>query len=107
MYNPEEQKALSFWDKIDTPLVGFVIGWMVPAITFIVLYLTQYKHLEFGYFLEISSMKNTAPILLRTMVFPNLPIFLVANIFKKFMICRGIFISSILIILAMLIIKYL
>lgn len=107
MYNQEEKRELSFWDRIDVPIVGFVIGWIVPIITFFVIYVTKYKHLEFGHFLEISTMKNTAPILLRTMVFPNLPVFLVANIFKKFLICRGIFISSMLIILAMLIIKYL
>ncbi len=107
MYNSEEKRTISFRDKIDIPIVGFVIGLLVPLITYFVIYITQYKHLDFGYFIEISTMKNTAPILLRTMVFPNLPLFLIANIFKKFLICRGIFISSMLIILAMLIIKFL
>lgn len=106
MYSQEENK-LSFWEKADKPIVGFVIGWFVPLITYFVVYFTQYSHYDFGHFWDISRMKHTAPVLLRVMVFPNLPVFLAFNMAKKFMLCRGIFISSILIILAMLIIKYL
>lgn len=107
MYNQEVNRSLSFWEKIDIPIVGFLLGLIVPMITYFIIYFIQYNHLEFSYFFETSKMKYTAPVLLRVMVFPNLPLFLIFNIFKKFLICRGIFIASILIIGAMLMIKYL
>lgn len=106
MYSVETEK-ISFWHRIDLPIVGFLIGIIVPLITYFIIYFTQYSHHNFSYFFEISTMKFTAPSLLRIMVFPNLPIFLIFNIFKKFLICRGLFIASILFIGAMLMIKYL
>lgn len=107
MYNQDFNRKLTFWDKVDIPVVGFVIGVIVPFVTYLIIYNIQFNHLPFKDFYEISLMKNTAPTLLRTMVFPNLPIFLIFNIFKKFLICRGIFIATILFIGAMLMIKYL
>lgn len=103
----EEFKELGFWDRIDIPWVGFLIGLIVPVITYFVIYLIQYNHWEFADYLYQSKMKNTAPMILRIMVFPNLPIFLGFNFFKKFMICQGIFSASILFIVPMLLIKFL
>ncbi|HZH68124.1 MAG TPA: hypothetical protein VFD65_02905 [Chitinophagales bacterium] len=102
-----DRRELGFWDRNDIPIVGFAIGLIIPIITYFVLYFVQYSHWDFMDFVYQSKMKNTAPILLRTMVFTNLPVFLVFNIFKKFMICKGIFSASILFIAPMLIIKYL
>jgi hypothetical protein len=107
MYNQAEERKIPLLDRMDVPITGFIIGLLVPLVVYFVIYFTKYSHQDFSYFVEISQRKMTAPTLLRVMVFPNLPIFLVFNILKKFLICRGIFIASILIIGAMLLIKYL
>ncbi len=101
------KKELDFWDKADIPWVGFLIGIVLPVLTYFILYFVQYSHWEFSDYLHQSTMKNTAPIILRTVVFPNLPVFLAFNFFRKFMICQGIFSASVLFITPMLIIKYL
>ena len=102
-----ETKKPDILDKMDKTWVGILVGLLVPLLSYFVIYLVMYSHLEFSYFFEISRMKNTAPGIIRTMVFANLPIFLLGNIIKRFLFCKGIFISSILYIMIMLAINYL
>ncbi|HUH74498.1 MAG TPA: hypothetical protein VLZ75_08820 [Chitinophagales bacterium] len=103
----ENQRKVSWWTKIDNRVVGFVVGMIVPFIAYLFIYFNQYSHLPFDEFYQVSKMENTAPILLRIMVFPNLVFFLIGNIFKKFSFCWGVFYASILFIVPMLLIKFL
>lgn len=103
----ENQKKGSFWTKIDHRPIGFIVGIIVPIITYFIIYFTQYGHWSFSDFFYQSKMENTAPSILRFMVFPNLIFFLIGNITKKFAFCWGLFYASILFILPMLLIKFL
>jgi amino acid permease len=103
----ENQNKVSFLTKIDHRPIGFIVGIIVPFITYFVVYFTQYGHLPFSEFFHVSKMENTAPLILRFMVFPNLLFFLFGNITKKFSFCWGLFYASILFILPMLLIKFL
>ena len=107
MFKQQSEKKWKRAQFLDWAWLGFVVGIIVPIIVYFVIYLTQYNHIDFGYFVQISMMKNTSVIILRTMAFANLPIFLLANILKKFSFCRGIFIATILILIPMLIINFL
>jgi amino acid permease len=101
------QNKVSFWNKIDNRVIGFIVGMIVPFVTYFVVYFTQYGHLPFSEFYHLSKMENTAPLILRFMVFPNLIFFLIGNITKKFSFCWGVFYASILFIVPMLLIKFL
>lgn len=100
-----EQK---FLDKIDTTLIGFVIGLIIPMFMLVLLYLIKFKSLGYDWNTYIVSVKQlaTLPSFIRNCVFLNLPFFFLFNLMKKFNICKGIFIASLLYIAAMLIIRY-
>ncbi|MCO5233504.1 MAG: hypothetical protein LC105_00085 [Chitinophagales bacterium] len=101
------QNELKFWHKLDNAFFGFLIGFLIPLLMFFIIYFNQYSHYDFSHFLKISTMKHTAPSILKTMVFPNMIVFLIGNMTKFFLFCKGIFYASFLIIVAMLLIKYL
>ncbi len=101
------QRKVNFLTKIDQRPIGFLVGIIVPFISYFVIYFTEYSHLPFSEFYHISIMKFTAPAILQVMIFPNLVFFLIGNIAKKFSFCWGVFSATILFIVPMLLIKFL
>ncbi|MCO5230963.1 MAG: hypothetical protein M9958_07380 [Chitinophagales bacterium] len=101
------QKQKKILEKIDNAFIGFLLGFLVPLLTYFIIYFTQFANEDFLHFLNISTMKHTAPSILKMMVFPNMIVFLIGNILKKFLFCKGVFYASFLIIVAMLLVKYL
>ncbi|MCO5249357.1 MAG: hypothetical protein M9887_10480 [Chitinophagales bacterium] len=105
MYNLKKEST--FWDKWDKPLTGFIIGILVPVIAYFIICSSKYVYSDFSSFMSVLLRKYNDPVILKASVFPNLPIFLILNIFKKHLICNGLFFASLLFIIPMLIIRYL
>jgi hypothetical protein len=97
----------SLLDKLDKIPVGFVTGIIVPVITFIAYYKTLYSSFEFNDFLTHIRTRHTAAAFIKVSVFGNLPLFLIFNMLKRFLVCYGIFIASILYILLIFYLKFL
>lgn len=97
----------TLFDKLDKIPVGFVIGIIVPILTFVVYYKTLYSSFEFSDFLAHIRSRHTAAAFIKVSVFGNLPLFLIFNMMKRFLLCYGIFFASILYILAIFYLKFL
>lgn len=106
MNNQTENKSIL--EKIDTTLVGFIAGLIIPMVMLVMLYLFKFKHLGYDWNAFISNVKQLSilPTFIRNCVFLNLPFFFLFNLLKKFNFCKGIFIASVLYIIAMLIVRY-
>lgn len=99
-------KAVSFLEKIDQTIIGFMIGLLMPLLMFLF-----YKEIKFDYLSwdqYINSVKDFSvlPSFIKLSVFINLPVFFFFNIVQKFNLCKGIFIASLLYLSVMLIVKY-
>lgn len=101
-------KKENFLDKIDTTLVGFIIGLIVPMFMLVLLYLFKFQSMGFSWEKYVSNVSqlSTLPSFIRNCVFLNLPVFFLFNLFGKFNLCKGIFIASLLYLTAMLIVRY-
>ena len=97
-----------FLDKIDTILIGFILGLLFPMLMFVLLYLFKFKNLGYDWNEFIHSVKQVSisPSFIRNSVFLNLPFFFLFNLLQKFNLCKGIFVASLLYIIAMLIVRY-
>lgn len=97
-----------FLDKIDNTLLGFILGLIIPMIMLVMLYLFKFKALDYSWDTYIGSVKqlSTLPAFIRNCVFLNLPFFFLFNLMQKFNLCKGIFLASLLYIIAMLLVKY-
>src|SRR4051812_37993092 len=96
----------SFSDKIDQTLVGFIIGLILPMIMFAIYYEVKFSYMPWAEYVKGAREFAVLPSFIKVCVFINLPFFFLFNLLKKFNICKGIFISSLLYIVAMLIIKF-
>lgn len=85
---------------------GFMLGIIIPALVFQILYYIQYSSMPFESFLQRSLSKTFLPSTIRFCVFANMPLFLLFNILKKFEVCIGIFISTIIFIAIMLLYRF-
>lgn len=95
-----------FLDKIDQTIIGFVLGLILPMIMFVIYYQLKFNYMSWNEY--VSSVKQFAilPSIIKVCVFINLPFFFLFNLIQKFNLCKGIFIASILYIIAMLTIKF-
>ncbi len=105
----QESKQQSSLDKIDNTLFGFILGLIIPMLMLVLLYEFKFK-LEYKYdwdtFINSVKQLSTLPSFIRNCVFLNLPFFFLFNLLKKFNLCKGIFIASLLYIIAMVVIRY-
>ncbi|HNA39521.1 MAG TPA: hypothetical protein PLR84_08430 [Chitinophagales bacterium] len=97
----------SWLDKLDTTLNGFILGMVLPMIMFVI-----YREIKFSYLpwdQYVASVKDLSvlPSFIKVCVFINLPFFFLFNLLKKFSLCMGIFVASLLYIIAMFSVKYL
>ncbi|MFN8283496.1 MAG: hypothetical protein U0U67_09800 [Chitinophagales bacterium] len=95
-----------FLDKIDQTIIGFVLGLILPMLMFVIYYKLRFNYMSWNEY--VSSVKQFAilPSIIKVCVFINLPFFFLFNLVQKFNLCKGIFISSMLYIIAMFVIKY-
>ena len=102
------QPTQKFLDKIDTTLIGFILGLILPMIMLVMLYLFKFKGLNYDWNSFIGNVKQytNLPAFIRNCVFLNLPFFFLFNLLQKFNLCKGIFFASLLYIIAMLVVKY-
>jgi hypothetical protein len=94
-------------DRLDVSAIGFAVGIVVPLITFVVLYFLLYDYIPFTQYLTLSMGSETIQIILRAMVVANLPVFLLFNILKRFLFCRGIFYASMIYVMILFYLKFL
>ncbi len=104
----QEKINKSFFEKLDTSIVGFILGLIIPMFMLVLLYLFKFKSYNYDWNSYIENVKQLSvlPSFIRNCVFLNLPFFFLFNLLKKFNICKGIFIASILYIAAMFVVKY-
>lgn len=101
----------NFLDKIDTTLIGFILGLILPMVMLMLLYHFNHRYgykdwNDYVFALTNDKTFSQLPTLIWNCVFLNLPFFMLFNLIKKFNLCIGIFIASTLYIAAMLVIKF-
>lgn len=98
----------SFLNKIDTILIGFIIGLIVPMFMLVLLYFFKFQSMGYSWekYVDNVSQLSTLPSFIRNCVFLNLPVFFLFNLLERFNLCKGIFIASLLYIAAMLIVRF-
>lgn len=101
-----ETPQQNFLNKIDTTIIGFIIGLLLPMIMFVVYYKIKFNYLSWNAYVEGAKQLSVLPSFIRISVFINLPFFFLFNLFKKFNLCKGIFIASLLYIIAMVVVKF-
>lgn len=94
-------------DRLDNIPLGFALGIIVPVVTFMVYYKTLYSSFEFSDFLAQVRSRHTAAAFLKVSVFGNLPMFLIFNMLKRFLLCYGIFFATVLYMLVIFYLKFL
>jgi hypothetical protein len=80
---------------------GLMLGLILPITVFLIWHEIKYESMSFEAFIRLSLSKVQLPATIRMCVFVNLPFFLLFNIMKRFEVCMGIFISSMLYIIVM------
>ena len=96
----------NFLDKIDTSIIGFVIGLILPMIMFGIYYFIKFDYLTWDAYVAGARQLSVLPSFIKVCVFINLPFFFLFNLLKKFNLCKGIFFASLLYIIGMMVIKY-
>lgn len=92
---------------LDKPIFnGIMLGIIVPALVFFLWYYMQYSSNSFESFMQRALSKAYLPSTIRFCVFANMPLFLLFNILKRFEVCIGIFISTIVFIAIMLLYRF-
>lgn len=102
----QEQPKQSFLDKIDTTLIGFIMGLILPMLMFFIYREIKFSYLSWDEYIASARVLAVLPSFIKVCVFINLPVFFLFNLIKKFNLCKGIFIASILYIVAMFAVKY-
>lgn len=101
-----ETPTQNFLDKIDTVLIGFILGLILPMLMFVLYYKFKFDYLSWNDYVEGAKQLSVLPSFIRISVFINLPFFFLFNLFKKFNLCKGIFFASLLYIIAMVVVKF-
>lgn len=96
----------NFLDKIDTTLIGFILGLILPLIMYELYHQIKYSDATWEQYVNVTKNMMILPSIIKVCVFINLPFFMLFNILKKFNICKGLGIASLLYIIAMLVIKF-
>ncbi len=96
----------AFLDKMNKTMVGFFAGLMLPMFMFVLYYAFKFSYLTWDQYIAGARELSVLPSFIKVCVFINLPFFFFFNLFKKFNFCLGIFISSMLYVVAMLVIKF-
>lgn len=94
-------------EKADHTLFGFLLGLVLPMFMFFVYRELKFDYLSWDEYISSAKDLSVLPSFIKVCVFINLPVFFLFNLLKKFMLCKGIFIASIIYIAAMFGIKYL
>lgn len=96
----------SFLDKADQTLFGFILGMILPMLMFFLYKEVKFNYLSWDEYIAGARNISVLPSFIRVSVFINLPVFFLFNILKKFLLCKGIFIASVIYIALMFGIKY-
>jgi hypothetical protein len=99
-------RSENFFDKIDQTLIGFLIGLVLPMLMFVLYHQVKFAYLPWDDYVKGARDFAVLPSFIKICVFINLPFFFLFNLIKKFNLCKGIFIASLLYIIAMLVIKF-
>ncbi len=92
--------------KFDAPLVGLILGVIVPLFGVFIFYKFNFKTLDFGEFIDYVSRKGMFPQLLSLSVIANLGLFF-TFIWKKFYYsAKGVIMATFLYVLVVIILKY-
>lgn len=92
--------------KFDAPLVGLILGVIVPLFGVFIFYKFNFKTLDFGEFIDYVSRKRVFPQLLSLSVIANLGLFFIF-IWKKFYYsAKGVIAATFLYVLVVIILKY-
>ncbi len=101
-----EKTPQNFLEKIDTTLIGFILGLILPMLMFALYYKIKFDYLSWNAYVEGAKQISVLPSFIRISVFINLPFFFLFNLIQKFNLCKGIFFASLLYIIAMVVVKY-
>ena len=91
---------------MDNTMVGFIAGLILPIGMFVIYHQLKFNYLPWDEYVNSARDLAVLPSFIKVCVFINLPFFFLFNLMKKFNLCKGIFIASILYIIAMLVIKF-
>ena len=103
----QEPVNSSFLEKADQTLFGFLLGLVLPMLMFFLYREIKFDYLSWEQYIASAKDLSVLPSFIKVCVFINLPVFFLFNLLKKFLMCKGIFIASIIYIAAMFGIKYL
>ncbi|HOY41830.1 MAG TPA: hypothetical protein PLX60_08205 [Chitinophagales bacterium] len=101
-----ESTNQSMLEKADQTLFGFILGLVLPMLMFFAYREIKFDYLPWNEYIASARDLSVLPSFIKVCVFINLPVFFLFNLLKKFLLCKGIFIASILYIAAMFIVKY-
>jgi hypothetical protein len=93
-------------DKIDTTMIGFILGLILPMFMFAIYYKAKFDYMTWNAYVEGAKQLSVLPSFIRICVFINLPFFFLFNLVQKFNLCKGIFFASLLYIIAMIVVKF-
>lgn len=96
----------SFLDKADQTLFGFLLGMALPMLMFFFYHEIKFSYLSWDQYVASAKDLSVLPSFIRVCVFINLPVFFLFNLLKKFQLCKGIFIASVIYIALMFGVKY-
>lgn len=102
---PVREKSWS--EKLDVSAYGFFTGLLIPVVVFFVLYFALYSYIPFSEYITLGISSETLQIILKAGVVANLPVFLLFNILKRFLFCRGMFYSSLIYIMIIFYLRFL
>ena len=92
--------------KFDAPIVGLVLGVIIPLIGLFIFYKFNFKTLDFAEFVDYINRKQMFPQLLSLSVVSNLGLFFIF-IWKKFYYsAKGVIAATFLYVLVVIILKY-
>lgn len=87
-------------------MIGFMMGLILPMLMFVLYHQLKFSYLPWDEYVKSTRDLAVLPSFIKVCVFINLPFFFLFNLIGKFNLCKGLFISSILYIIAMLVIKF-
>jgi len=96
----------SLLDKADQTLFGFLLGMVLPMLMFFLYHEIKFSYLSWNQYVASAKDLSVLPSFIRVCVFINLPVFFLFNLLKRFQLCKGLFIASIIYIALMFAVKY-
>ncbi|MEN9447941.1 MAG: hypothetical protein RJA25_1231 [Bacteroidota bacterium] len=105
--NQNPPKNQSFLDKADQTLFGFILGMVLPMFMFFLYKEFKFSSYTWEQYVNGAKDLSVLPSFIKVSVFINLPVFFLFNLWKKFSLCKGIFIASVIYIALMFGVKYL